>query len=192
MELSDQEAAEQARKGDPQAFRVLVNRHGRSLFGVAYRMVGNEQDAEDVVQETFLRAYKQLHRFDGRASFRTWLWRIATNCSLDLIRSRKSRKEQSVSADDEDANQWLERIAADQPTPERLTHSTQIARLLELALQQLTEMERSAFVMRHYEKCGIEEIANALGVEPNAAKHSVYRAVGKLRRALLPVWGMAR
>jgi RNA polymerase sigma-70 factor (ECF subfamily) len=192
MELSDLEAAELAQKGDPQAFRVLVNRHARWLFRMVFRMVGNEHDAEDVVQETFLRAYKQLHRFDGRASLRTWLCRIATNCALDLLRSRKSRKEQLVMGAEEEAAGLLDRIAADQPSPERLTHSTQIAWLLESALRRLTDMERSAFVLRHCEGCGIEEIAKTLGVEQNAAKHSVYRAVTKLRQALLPVWGMAR
>src|SRR3954453_4334429 len=86
-----------ARQGDSNAFRVLVERHSRSVFRLAFRMTGNEQDAEDAVQETFLRAYKQLHRFDGRAAFGTWLYRIAANCSLDLIRVRKARSEQQPS-----------------------------------------------------------------------------------------------
>src|SRR3977135_799701 len=90
-----------ARQGDTDAFRVLVERHSRSLFRLAYRMTGNEQDAEDVVQESFLRAYKQLAKFDERASFGTWLYRIAMNCSLDLVRSRKRRSEQMVPAGSE-------------------------------------------------------------------------------------------
>ncbi len=91
MEWNDATAAEGARKGNQQAFRALVERHSRPLFRLAYRMTGNEHDAEDLVQETFLRAYKQLHSFDGRAAFGTWLYRIATNCALDLLRSRKTR-----------------------------------------------------------------------------------------------------
>src|SRR6202790_3865686 len=79
------------RQGDSEAFRVLVERHSRSVFRLAFRMTGNEQDAEDVVQESFLRAYRQLGKFDERASFGTWLYRIATNYSLDLVRSRKRR-----------------------------------------------------------------------------------------------------
>src|ERR1700753_1550168 len=82
-----------ARQGDTDAFRVLVERHSRSLFRLAFRMTGNEQDAEDVVQESFLRAFKQLSKFDERASFGTWLYRIATNCSLDHVRARKRRSE---------------------------------------------------------------------------------------------------
>ena len=191
MELSDPEAAQQARNGDPNAFRVLVNRHGRTLFRVVFRMVGNKQDAEDVVQEAFLRAFKQIHQFDGGLPSDMGR-RIAINCSLDLLRSRNRRKEQSVPLADEEAENPLDRVAVDQPSPERLTHSTQIAGMLEVALGRLTEMERCAFVLRHYEDCGIDEIARTLGVGESAAKHCVYRAVAKLRQALLPVWGFAR
>ncbi len=90
MEWTDAQAAHEARLGNQQAFRVLVERHSRSLFRLAYRMTGNEQDAEDLVQESFLRAYKQLHTFDDRAAFGTWLHRICVNCSLDLLRARKT------------------------------------------------------------------------------------------------------
>jgi RNA polymerase sigma-70 factor (ECF subfamily) len=155
-------------------------------------MTGNEQDAEDVVQETFLRAYKQLHRFNGRAAFSTWLYRIAANGSLDLIRARKTRNERKASTNNQDSSNWLDRVAAPEPSPERITQSSQIIDLLEPALQQLTEIERTAFVMRHYEGCDIEQIACTLGVKENAAKHSVFRAVQKLRRALEPAWGTAR
>ncbi len=192
MEWTDSAAAEEARKGDQHAFRVLVERHSQSIFRLAFRMTGNEQDAEDVVQETFLRAYKQIHRFDGRAAFGTWLYRICANCSVDSIRAKKSRKEQQTSVDDEPTLRWLDRIAAHDPSPERLTQSGQIADLIEPALRKLTETERTAFVLRHYEGCDIEEIARTLGVQANAAKHSVFRAVQKVRRALEPAWGIAR
>ena len=192
MEWTDQAAAEAARKGNQLAFRVLVERHSRSVFRLAYRMCGSEQDAEDVVQETFLRAYKQLGRFDGRSAFGTWLYRICANCALDLLRSRKARKEVPQHAEGTEERSWLERIAAPGPNPERLTQSSQLADLLEPALGKLSEMERAAFVLRHYEGCDIEEIARTLGVQANAAKHSVFRAVQKLRRALEPAWGAAR
>src|SRR3954452_9900534 len=94
MELTDAAYVARARSGDADAFRALVERHSRALFRLAFRMTGNETDAEDVVQESFLRAYRQLARFDERAAFGTWLYRIATNCSLDLVRSRKRRSEQ--------------------------------------------------------------------------------------------------
>lgn len=191
MEWTDSAAAEEARKGDQRAFGALVERHSRSVFRLAFRMTQNEQDAEDLVQETFLKAYKQLHRFDGRSAFGTWLYRIAANCSLDLIRARKNRKEHQAPASGETPD-WLERVAAPGPSPERLARSGQVASLLKPALEQLTDLERTAFVLRHYEGRGIAEIADVLGVETNAAKHSVFRAVQKLRRALAPVAEVAQ
>ncbi len=191
MEWTDAAAAEEARKGNQHAFRVLVERHSHSLFRLAYRMTGNEHDAEDLVQETFLRAYKQIGRFDGRAAFGTWLYRICTNCSLDLLRSKKNRQEQQPVTTDEGLS-WLDRVAAPGPGPERLTESGQVAGTLEPALKKLSEMERTAFVLRHYEGCDIEQIACILGVHANAAKHSVFRAVQKLRRELQPAWGAAK
>src|SRR5579883_1609336 len=91
MELTDRVYVAKARSGDADAYRVLVERHSRSLFRLAYRMTLNEQDAEDVLQESFLRAYRWLGRFDERASFGTWLYRIAANCALDGARSIEQR-----------------------------------------------------------------------------------------------------
>jgi len=191
MDWTDAEAAEEARKGNQLAFRALVDRHSRSVFRLAFRMTGNEQDAEDMVQETFLRAYKQLHRFDGRAAFGTWLYRIGANCSLDLLRARRLRKEHSGTAANDEATTLLDTVATSAPDPERLTRSGQLAGLLGPALEQLTEAERTAFVLRHYEGQNIEEIAKVLGVNKGAAKHSVFRAVQKLRGILEPAWGGA-
>src|SRR5581483_9476871 len=130
---------EQACKGDQHAFRVLVERHGRSVFRLAFRMTGNEQDAEDLVQETFLRAWKQLHKFDGRAAFGSWLYRIAANCSLDLLRSRRSRKEnQPVAVEDEANLNWMDNVPSGAPSPERLTQSSEVAALLPAALEELS------------------------------------------------------
>ena len=192
MEWTDSAAAEEARKGDQRAFGALVERHSRSVFRLAFRMTGNEQDAEDLVQETFLKAYKQLHRFDGRSAFGTWLYRIAANCSLDLTRARKNRAERQTSASSSETIDLLDQVVAPGPSPERLARSGQVASLLRQALEQLTDLERTAFVLRHYEGCGIAEIASMLGVETNAAKHSVFRAVQKLRRALQPVAEVAQ
>ncbi len=192
MEWTDSAAAEEARKGNQHAFRVLVERHSRPVFRLAFRMTGNEQDAEDVVQESFLRAYRQIARFDGRAAFGTWLYRIAANCSLDLIRARKIREDRRVSPTEEESLGWLENVATHAPSPERLTQSGQIASLLRPALAQLSDMERTAFILRHYEGCDIEQISQVLGVKANAAKHTVFRAVQKLRRALEPVLGVAQ
>jgi len=154
-------------------------------------MTASENDAEDMVQETFLRAWKQIGKFDGRASFATWLHRICANCSLDLIRARRRRQSLYQPPDDEGVDPF-EKVPAASPSPERLAQSSQISAILVPALRELSEMERAAFVMRHYEGMGIEEISVALGVQPGAAKHSVFRAVQKLRRVLEPVMSASR
>jgi RNA polymerase sigma-70 factor (ECF subfamily) len=186
MERSDAAAVAQARAGDSGAFGVLVERHSRNLFRLAYRMTGNEPDAEDVVQETFLRAYRQLHGFDERARFSTWLYRIATNCSLDLIRARRRRNEQPQPANAEDRDE-LRSLPAPGPMPDRQAWSSEVRGQVESALNELSAMERAAFVLRHFEGMCIEEVGRTLGVQCGAAKHSIFRAVQKLRRALEPV-----
>jgi RNA polymerase sigma-70 factor (ECF subfamily) len=176
----DEIAIDKARRGDPDAFRLLVDRHARPVFRLAFRMTGNEIDAEDMVQETFLKAWKQIGKFDGRATFGTWLHRICANCSLDHLRARKRKQELP------DGTDPLAQMATGAPSPERLALSSEITAILGPALDELSEMERAAFVLRHYEGHSIEEISAALGVQPGAAKHSVFRAVRKLRQALEP------
>ena len=188
-------AVTRARSGDSDAFRTLVERHSRSVFRLAFRMTGNEQDAEDVVQESMLRAYKQLGKFDERASFGTWLYRIAANCSLDLVRSRKRRSQNQALEPEGDRGEMENPVlvvpSAD-PNPERMTLSGEVRERLTAAMGDLSSTERSAFVLRHFEGMCIEDISRALGCQPGAAKHSVFRAVQKLRRALKPVVSTAR
>ena len=191
MELTDAAIVARARAGDADAYRVLVERHSRALFRLAFRMTGNESDAEDVVQESFLRAYRQLGKFDERASFGTWLYRIATNCSLDLVRSRKRRSEQMAPADEEMENPILN-LPGHDPTPERSAMSTEVRERVAEAMNELSATERTAFVLRHFEGMCIEDVSRVLECQPGAAKHSVFRAVQKLRRALEPVVGAAR
>ena len=175
-----------ARQGDSDAFRALVETHSRSVFRLAFRMTGNEQDAEDVVQESFLRAYRQLGRFESRANFGTWLYRIVSNCSVDLMRSRQARHDQ-IRGDRLDEEGAVELPAVDQPGPERMAESAEIDRRVQRALQELSPLERAAFTLRHYEGRSIDEISETLGLGTSAAKHSVFRAVKKLRLALAPL-----
>ena len=117
MEESDSAAIVRVNAGDGDAYRTLVERYSRAIFRLAYRMTGNAQDAEDVVQETFLRAYRHLHRWEGCSSFSTWLYRIAANCALDVIRARAHRPGGAAPADE---------TASGDPTPERAALSGEI------------------------------------------------------------------
>jgi|SRR5580658_10164972 RNA polymerase sigma-70 factor (ECF subfamily) len=191
MEAEAGGAVERARSGDSDAFRLLVEQHSRAIFRLAYRMTGNEEDAEDVVQETFLRAYRQINRYEARSSFSTWLFRIASNCSLDLIRLRKTRESRRERSPDPDQD-ILRSIPADGPGPDRVLFSNQISDSVQAALSELSPQERSAFVLRHFEGLSIEEIGETLGTGANATKHSIFRAVQKLRRSLEPLVSPAR
>ena len=182
--MTDTAAVALAREGDSDAFRGLVERHSRAVYRLAHRMTGNAQDAEDVVQETFLKAYRQLGRFESRANFGTWLHRIAVNCSIDLIRGRR-HQETGHDAHDLDILENADDQRVD-PSPERLMLSSEVQERVGKAMETLTHMERAAFVLRHFEGQSIDEISGALGLKANAAKHSIFRAVRKMRLALEP------
>jgi RNA polymerase sigma-70 factor, ECF subfamily len=185
METTDFATVSRARGGDADAFRLLVERNSRAVFRVAYRMTGNEHDADDVVQEVFLRAYRQIDRFEDRANFSTWLHRIAVNCSLDLLRSR-GRHDKHYVRDTEDGEMTRD-AESPTPQPDRLLLSAEVQKHVAEAMQKLSGNERTAFVLRHFEGMPVEEIGRTLGIQANAAKHTIFRAVRKLRETLEPL-----
>lgn len=176
MQVTDAELIGQIRNGNRDAYQVLVERHARPLFRVAFRITRNEGDSEDVVQESFLRAYRSLDRFDERASFSTWIQRIASNCALDMVRRRKWTA---------DTGGEMPEVIDHAPKADRLVESAEARRRLEAGLKSLSENERQAFLMRHVEGSSIADISGKLSLGPSAAKHSVFRAVEKLRRYAL-------
>jgi RNA polymerase sigma-70 factor (ECF subfamily) len=179
---ADVQAVAAVRAGQADAFRPLVERHSRAVFRLAYRMTGNEHDAEDVVQEAFLRAYRKLADFEERARFGSWLHRIAANCAYDLLRARARREARFTDAREE--GDVAEATPSGDPAPDRLVAGGEVRRRLQAALGRLSVLERSAFTLRHLEGHSMAEIGNALGLDESAAKQSVFRAVKKLRQAL--------
>jgi RNA polymerase sigma-70 factor (ECF subfamily) len=188
--ISDAAAVERTLAGEREAYRVLVERHSAYVYRVAYRMTGNSHDAEEVVQEAFLRAYQKLQQFAGNANFGTWVYRIAANYAIDRLRQKKneeSRREVSTRKPESDMEaDPLSQIRDQAPNPERLAGSAQLAAKMQRALQALTPAERTAIVMRHWDGCGIDEIAEVLKSNNSATKNTVFRAVQKLRQALKP------
>ena len=182
MHSDDAAAVARAQRGDEEAFRMLVERHSRSIYRLAYRMTGRPEDAEDVVQETFVRAYKQLARFEARSNFATWLYRIGFNCSIDYMRARPHRESPET-------HEVLDRRPPESsgPSMDDLVFAGEISERVQQALSHLSPQERAAFLMRHYHGCTIEEICQALDLKSNAAKHSIFRAVKKMRSALRPL-----
>jgi RNA polymerase sigma-70 factor (ECF subfamily) len=190
VRTADAIAIERTLAGDRDAFRILVERHSAVVFRLAYRLTGNHHDAEEIVQEAFLRAYQKLQQFASEANFATWVYRIAANYTIDRKRQMKNeearRQAASQEMTDDVETDPLRHIPDGAPSPERLTQSVELRRDMQIALASLTAAERVAFVMRHQEGCGIEEIAVALQSNSSAAKNTVFRAVQKLRRALEP------
>jgi RNA polymerase sigma-70 factor (ECF subfamily) len=171
-------ALERARQGDQEAFRVLVDAHSRPLFRLAYRITVNEQDAEDIVQETFLRAYRAMDAFDPRSKVSTWLYAIASNCAIDTLRRRKHRRTDELDRPD------AQEPAGAEPGPERHAAGRELTARMERELSRLTARERVAFSLRHFEDLPIREIAQLMGTAEGAVKNDIFRAVRKLREAL--------
>jgi RNA polymerase sigma-70 factor (ECF subfamily) len=182
MEETDLAAVGRVLAGDHDAFALLVERHSRGVFRLAYRITGSESDAEEVVQEAFLRAFREIRRYESRASFSTWISTIAANFALDMIRRRKRWS----SAGDEDSIP----IASEAPGPDRQAESERLGAVIERTMNTLTLQERTAFCLRHYEGFSIDQISRELGLSENATKQSIFRAVQKLRRALGPWVGI--
>jgi RNA polymerase sigma-70 factor (ECF subfamily) len=189
MDKNDHAAIQAVLAGDKEAYGPLVVRHSHSLFRVAYRITGNEADAEDVVQEAFLRGYRKLEGFESRANFGTWIYRIAAHCALDRVRRRRGDETNWAGrvSETNDPEQEQLQVADLAAGPDRILLSGEIGSLHEAALHCLTATERTAFVLRHMEDRTTVEIGAALGIEPNAAKQAVFRAVQKLRRRLAPL-----
>lgn len=181
----EETAVDKARAGDMTAFQSLVEQHSRAVFRLAFRITRNEMDAEDAVQETFLRTYQKLSSFDGRASFSTWLYRITANSSIDVLRRRRRDDSRSSSLDDDTF--YTPEPVSHSPAPDRLLFNSEVKERLRNALDELSDLERAAFVMRHFENFTLEEIGRALGLRTSATKQAVFRAVKKVRRTLDPV-----
>jgi len=186
MEVTDAAVVAQVLAGDKDAFRLLVDRHSRSIFHVTFRMTGNQQDAEELVHETFLRAYKALPRFELRSNFSTWLYRIAVNRTLDFLSVKKMQNKDTYQiVDDPDPEEGRQiQLAAGGPGPERMVLSSEMKNKVAQSMSLLTPVERIAFTMRHMEGRSIDEIGATLKLNTSAAKNSIFRAVKKLRQQL--------
>jgi RNA polymerase sigma-70 factor, ECF subfamily len=171
--------------GDVEAFLSLVERHRRSMYNLALRITGNEQDAKDVVQDSLLNAYLHLEQFEQRANLRTWLTRIVVNCALDHLRGRRRRPDLH---NPQPISDVTDTATSSFPDPERLAASADWRRHVSAVMETMSPLERVTFTLRHFEGCSIAEIAQSAGIGHNAAKQHIFRAVRKIRRALEPHW----
>jgi len=187
----DDELIRAAQKGDRSAFDSLVRRYDRSVLRLALHMLGNEQDAQDVHQEAFIKAYRHLSNFRFECSFYTWLYRIVTNLCLDQLRRRKSRREDpstvmDASGEEMDlmANLTDGRASAN---PARELERKTMGEAIKDALDQLTPRERTVFELKHYQGLKLRTIGEMLSTTEETAKNTLFRATRKLRARLAPV-----
>jgi RNA polymerase sigma-70 factor, ECF subfamily len=184
----DDELIREAQRGDRTAFDSLVRRYDQSVLRLALHMLGNEQDAQDVHQEAFLKAYRHLGNFRFECSFYTWLYRIVTNLCLDHLRRRKSRREDPATVVDSrgDEMDLLSNISDSRAmaNPARELDRKRMGQCINDALAKLTPRERTVFELKHYQGLKLRTIGEMLSTTEETAKNTLFRATRKLRANL--------
>src|SRR6202051_4341401 len=174
-----------AKKGDDSAFEELVRRYDRNVFRIAQHITQNREDAEDVVQEAFLKAYRNLEKFQEQSKFYTWLVRIAVNEALMKVRRRKPERTVSLDEDIKTEDDSLPREVADwSPNPEQMYNQEELRDILTRTIQGLPSGFRTVFVLRDVEGLSTEETAQALELSIPAVKSRLLRARLQLRERL--------
>jgi RNA polymerase sigma-70 factor (ECF subfamily) len=182
MTWSDEELVTRSIGGDAESFNQLVLRWERPIYALAYRQLGREEDARDVCQETFLRAFRALGGFRGQAKFSSWLYRIALNLCRDWVR-RQRRTPVVQMPEDVDV---LDLAAAREPTEaiEDVVARHDLTRLVERAMAKLPEEQRTAIILKEYHGLTFQEIADLAGCPLSTVKTRLYQGLAVLRREL--------
>ena len=182
MAWTDEELVARSRSGDLESFNQLITRWERPIYALAYRVIGQEEDARDVVQETFLRAFRGIGAFKGQAKFSSWLYRIALNLCRDWIRRRR-RSPIALVPEDMD----LEDLAADtgpSESVEDLVARRELSSVVEAAMDKLPEEQRTAIILKEYHGMTFQEIADLQGCPLSTVKTRLYQGLSVLRRDL--------
>lgn len=181
MERSDRELMGRLAAGDRDALQPLMERHSRRLYRIALAYLRRPDDALDVVQETFVKAFRNATRWDPGSEVAPWLTRIAVNQSIDTY--RRGRRRLALEAPLPDTDHSLN-VEAHEASPERRAIGREAVLRISQALVSLPETQRAVFVMRHYDEMSLEEIASALDLRLGTVKSSLHRAVHRLRERL--------
>ncbi len=186
--INDAELIRGAQRGDRKAFEELVRQYDHAVLRLALHLTGSEQDARDIYQDAFLKAYRNLGSFRFECSFYTWIYRIVTNLCLDHLRKRQVRKEDAPVVTDSDGEQYsiIDQVADNRSgaSPERDLLRRELGARIARALTRLTPRERMVFEMKHYEGLKLRTIGEALNTTEETAKNTLFRATQKLRSAL--------
>ncbi|MFO7639353.1 MAG: sigma-70 family RNA polymerase sigma factor [bacterium] len=184
LPVPDDELVRRAQAGRTDAFEELVRRHERKVYNIAYRMLSNPEDASEALQDTFLRAYRFLNKFEFKSQFFTWLYRIATNVSLTRLRRRKSPVVMSLDQPIGDSGDMIFEIPDDQFSPDLLYKRRELQRRLQQAVDGLPEDYRTVVVLRDLEGLSNEEVSKVLNLSVAAVKSRLHRGRMALREKL--------
>ena len=190
VKISDDHAlVRDAQAGDRLAFEELVRRYDREVLRLALNLVHRSEDARDIYQESFLRVYRNLHRFRFECSFYTWLYRIVTNVALDHLRRRSSRREDQAPASEEfdgTSRDFFDRQPESNAAsnPERVVLGQELGQRIQEAIDRLSPRERVVFELKHYQGLKLRVIGEMLGTSEETVKNSLFRATRKLRASL--------
>jgi len=189
----DRDLVRAAKNGDLAAFEALVKRHERRIYGLARRLTGSEQEAQDVTQQTFLSAVKNLSGFREASSFSTWLTAIAANAALKMVRKRRglptTSLDEATEPDEDGQIPHPEYIADWRETPDRLAQRAETHQLLDAAIAELGAGYRAVFLLRDVESLSVRDTARELGISPGNVKVRLLRARLQLRERLTRVFG---
>ena len=172
-------------KGDANAFEHLVHAYEKTVYNLALRTLGNREDAEDVTQEAFLKAYRSLDSFRGDSKFSVWLYRIVSNLCLDLLRSRQRKPVQSLTVEDDDGEIGELEISDEHFSPEKLLDRKLTRECVQRGLSALPDDARQILLLRELQGMSYEEIGQALDLEPGTVKSRIFRARKRLCAFLL-------
>jgi len=173
-----------ALKGDQQAFAEIVGLYQDKLYHMAYRMLGSRQEAEDVVQDTFLRVYKNLDRYDDTMKFSTWIYRIATNLCIDRLRKRKPTYSLDADTTEHEGLDGYSMIPSDNRTPESETLLSEMQATVHKAIDNLPAKYKSVMVLRYLQELSLQEIGDVLDMPVTTVKTRVHRGREFLRKRL--------
>lgn len=178
--------AKLSRNGDRRAFAELVDLYKDKIYHLAYRMLSQSQAAEDIVQETFLRVYKNLHRYDETQKFSTWIYRIATNLCIDQLRKRKSNYSLDAEMGDGEGTDWYALLPSGEDSPEGQLLLSETQQQIRRAINTLPDKYKSVVILRYLHDMSLQEISDVLGMPVTTIKTRVHRGREYLRKKLEP------
>lgn len=184
MNFVEARLAKLARNGDRNAFAELVELYKDKIFHLAYRMLNNKQEAEDAVQETFLRVYTNLHRYDENQKFSTWIFRIGTNLCIDKLRRRKNTYSLDAEMPDGEGNDYYAMLPSHEDTPEKQVIVSETQEQIRRAIESLPEKYKSVVILRYLHDMSLQEIGDVLDMPVTTIKTRVHRGREYLRKRL--------